>query len=131
LQLLNESTEEFELKRNYLSCPRILLYAGYEKQDTPLVEGVPIPSYRVVPQQSATFGVDRSYTRGFEMDHRHLAKPGGRDAPQYEWVKNILQACKSETRDISLSPSTGEITECGERASYICGQPPWMLPNNR
>lgn len=129
LQLLNDSTAEFELKRNYLSCPRIVLYAGYEMQDTPLVEGVPIPFYRVVPQDSATLDVNTSYTKGFAMDHRQLAKPADRDAPQYKWVKNILQACKSETRDIS--PTTGEITECGERASYICGQPPWMLPGNR
>jgi len=75
LQLLNESTAEFELKRNYLSCPPIVLYAGYAKHDTPLVEGVPVPFYRVVPQDSATLDVDARYTKGFEMDHRQLAKP--------------------------------------------------------
>jgi hypothetical protein len=129
LQLLNESTAEFEEKRNYLSCPRIVLYAGYEEDDTPLVEGIPIPFYRVVPRDSAIAGVDTSYTKGFKMDHRQLAKPADREALQYKWVKGILRACNSETRDVN--PTTGEIMECGAQASNICGLPPWMIPGNR
>jgi hypothetical protein len=114
LQLLANSTEEFTQKRETLGCPEVQLYAGYEMRDTPLIEGVPLPKWRVVSERSATAGVSGQHTEGFDKDHRELVKPADRSDAVYNWVRGILRTCR---------PNGGS---CSAAISSRCGRPSWL-----
>ena len=112
LQLLHESTQEFTQKRQTLGCPEVQFYAGYEMRDTPLVEGIPFPTLRIVSQQSATAGVQ--HTKGFDKNHRELVKPANRSDAVYDWVRGILRTC---------GPNGGA---CSAAIDRTCGRPSWL-----
>lgn len=114
LALLNNSTEEFTEKRETLGCPEVQFYAGYEKQDTPLIPGTSRPAWRIVTKTSATAGVNIRNVEGFDKDHFELVKPADRSDRVYEWVAGILRTC---------GPNGGT---CSEPLSSMCGRPPWL-----
>jgi pimeloyl-ACP methyl ester carboxylesterase len=113
LQLLANSTEEFTQKRFTLNCPEISFYAGFEQNDTPLIEGTPIPTTRVVSEESATQGIPLLRTRGFAKDHRQLVRPANRSDEVYRWVADILRECR-------LGGA------CSAPIGLDCGRPAWL-----
>jgi hypothetical protein len=114
LQLLMNSTEEFNEKRETLGCPELLFYAGYEQQKTPASNSLPHVKVLVVPKESATAGVPDGRIKGFPKDHRQMVKPADRTDDAYRWVRDVLKACRSNDES------------CGKPVQAYCGRPPWL-----
>jgi hypothetical protein len=113
LQLLSNSTNEFTAKRVTLQCPEIGFYAGFEQNETPLIEGTLFPTALVVSETSATEGVPPGHTMGFAKDHRQLVRPANRSDGVYMWVADILRTCR-------LGGA------CGASIGSECGRPVWL-----